>query len=584
MTVNPFDRLAALVAGLYGSEKAPQIVAKLEDIIRHHQASPSLNPLTREWGPLTEADALLITYGDQVTTLSEAPLATLHGFLRRYLGSALSGVHLLPFFPYSSDDGFAVIDYRQVNPDLGDWTHIHALSQDYRLMFDGVINHISRQSTWFKAFQRGEQPFRDYFIVADPEDDYSNVVRPRTLPLLTRVDTLQGREYVWTTFSEDQIDLNFANPQVLIAIVDLLLFYVSQGASLIRLDAIAYLWKELGTSCINLPQTHAVVRLLRAVLDIGAPQVLLMTETNIPHAENIAYFGDPIPGTIRTDEAQLVYQFSLAPLLLHTFRVGNCTVLQEWASTLSVPAPGATFFNFTASHDGIGLQPAKGLLEASDLQALVDQTLARGGQVSYKTDIQGKQSAYELNITWFDALNDPRQPMLELDQARFLASQVIMLSLAGVPGIYFHSLFGSSSCQTCFDETGSPRSLNRQKQTLEELDVLLQDPDSRASRILHAYKRLLKIRSQQSAFHPVAQQHVLDLGGTVFGLIRRPKTGGEPLLCLVNITPQIQSVMIDPGLLNLPSTFLFYDLINERTSLPGTLVLEPYETQWLVPR
>ena len=584
MTMNPHERLAALVASLYGAERTHQIIAQLEEIIHNYQATLHLKPSAVEWGALTEADALLITYGDQVMSPNEAPLATLHKFLKHYLGSALIGVHLLPFYPYSSDDGFAVIDYRQVNPALGDWTHIHALGQDYRLMFDGVINHISRQSAWFKAFQRGEQPFRDYFIVADPEEDYSNVVRPRTLPLLTRVDTLQGREYVWTTFSEDQIDLNFANPQVLIAIVDLLLFYASQGASLIRLDAIAYLWKEIGTACINLPQTHAVVRLLRVVLDIAAPQVLLMTETNIPHAQNIAYFGNPIPGTTRTDEAQLVYQFSLAPLLLHTFRIGNCSVLQDWVSTLNAPAPGATFFNFTASHDGIGLQPAQGLLEASDLQALIDQTLVRGGQVSYKTNLQGKQSVYELNITWYDALNDPGQPIPELDQARFFASQVIMLSLAGVPGIYFHSLLGSSSCQTCFDESGHPRSLNRQKLPLAALETRLQDPDSRASRILHAYKRLLTIRSQQPAFHPAAPQQVLDLGGAVFGLIRRPETGSEPLLCLVNVTPQIQSVLIDPQILDLPFTFLLYDLINERTSLPGKLVLEPYETLWLVAR
>ena len=583
MTLTPYERLKALVADLYGAEKASQIIAKLEEIIRRYQTAPSLNPSDMEWGSLTEADALLITYGDQVMSPGEAPLATLHGFLKRYVGSALNGVHLLPFYPYSSDDGFAVIDYRRVNPALGDWTHIHTLGQDYRLMFDGVINHISRRSAWFEAFIRAEPPYRDYFVVSNPAEDYSQVVRPRTSPLLTNVETRRGSEYVWTTFSEDQIDLNYANPQVLVEIVDLLLFYASQGASLIRLDAIAYLWKEMGTSCLNLPQTHAVVKLLRAVLDIAAPQVLLMTETNIPHAENIAYFGDPLLGTTRTDEAQLVYQFPLAPLLLHTFRIGNCTLFQNWVSSLSTPASGAAFFNFTASHDGIGLQPAYGLLEPADLQALVDQTLARGGQVSYKTNLQGKHEVYELNITWYDAINDPRQPLLKLDLARFLASQVIMLSLAGVPGIYFHSLLGSSSCHACFKELGHPRSLNRQKFTLAELEAQLQDPENRAYQALEAFKRLLTIRCRQPAFHPAAQQQVLDLGGSVFGLIRRPEGGGEPLLCLVNVTSRNQSVPTDPQLLDLSPTGCLYDLISKKPSLPGELVLEPYQALWLAP-
>jgi sucrose phosphorylase len=295
----------------------------------------------------------------------------------------LDGVHILPFFPYSSDDGFSVIDYKQVDPPLGGWEDVARLEQRYRLMFDAVINHISRESSWFQGFLQGERPYTDFFIAVDPETDLSEVVRPRALPLLTRFETANGVKYVWTTFSDDQIDLNYANPRVAMAIIDVLLFYAEQGAQIIRLDAIAYLWKEIGTGCIHLAKTHEMVKLWRAVFDAVAPDVLLITETNVPHQENISYFGDYLPETGKTDEAQLVYNFTLAPLTLHAFLSGDATRLSQWAKTLQAPT-GATFFNFIASHDGFGVRPAEGILGPAEMQALVDRTLAHGGQVGYR--------------------------------------------------------------------------------------------------------------------------------------------------------------------------------------------------------
>ena len=165
--------------------------------------------------------------------------------------------------------------------------------QTYRLAFDLVVNHVSAQSAWFQRFLAGVPPYTGYFLVLDPATDLSGVVRPRATPVLTPFRTADGERHVWTTFSEDQIDLNFQQPPgpagddrraaVLRG---------ARGAQIIRLDAIAYLWKVPGTSCIHLPQTHAVVKLLRAILDLTAPAVQLLTETNVPHAENISYFGE----------------------------------------------------------------------------------------------------------------------------------------------------------------------------------------------------------------------------------------------------------------------------------------------------
>ena len=522
---------------------------------------------------LTERDAILITYGDQFQTPDQPHLHSLARFLDAHLHDVLDGVHILPFFPYSSDDGFSVIDYKRVDPALGDWDDIARLEQRYRLMFDAVINHISRESAWFQGFVRGEEPYRDYFIVVDPNADLSQVVRPRALPLLTPVETVEGVKYVWTTFSADQIDLNYANPRVALEIIDVLLFYVEKGAQIIRLDAIAYLWKAIGTPCIHLPQTHAMVKLWRAIFDATAPDVLIITETNVPHQENVSYFGDYLPEMGRTDEAQLVYNFTLAPLTLHAFQSADATKLSQWAAGLEAP-PGATFFNFIASHDGIGVRPAEGILTDAEMQALVDRTLAHGGQVGYKANPDGSKSVYELNITLYDFLNDPRHPDQPTDVARFLASQSILLALAGVPGIYVHSLFGSRNCHACYEQTGRARSLNREKFDLAAIEAMLADESSHQRQVFEGYRRMLAVRRAHAAFHPFGPQTVLHLNPAIFAVRRASPMDEERILCLTNVSAQPQSLTLPPG--------RWRDLLNPGDALSGEFTLPGYGVAWLL--
>jgi glycosidase len=581
--MTPESRMRDHLAFLYGKEESERLWSWFQVRLADFRER---NPHVREKVPapgerLTERDAFLITYGDQINEPGRRPLQVLADFLETHLQDVISGVHLLPFYPYSSDDGFSVIDYRQVDPRLGDWSDVARFSRSFRLMFDAVINHISRESAWFQGFLRGEAPYTGYFITVDPDTDLSQVVRPRALPLLTRVETVDGPRYVWTTFSQDQIDLNYANPPVLLEIIDLLLFYVERGAEVIRLDAIAYLWKEIGAPCIHLPQTHRVVKLFRAVLDAVAPGVILITETNVPHAENISYFGDPLPGTGGTDEAQMVYQFPLAPLVLHAFCTSDARPLTAWAANLEVP-PSATFFNFVASHDGIGVRPAEGLLSPEHMQALVDRTLAHGGQVSYKTNSDGSKSVYELNITLYDALNDPKAPQPDVDVRRFLASQVILLSLAGVPGIYVHSLFGSRNCQECLDGTGRARSINREKFRRADLEAELDDPASIHHQVFHGYLHLLHQRRAHPGFHPNAAQRVLSLHQALFALVR-----DETMLCLVNVSPDSQSIAVDLKVWGLPPVTAWKDLIGGgvyRVQGESLLLrLEGYQALWLRP-
>jgi sucrose phosphorylase len=568
------NSLLSYLSALYGAEKAPHLLDRVQGIMDGYRSRIS----ARHAG-LTEKDSILITYGDQVTSPEEKPLQTLGTFCQKNLTGIVGGIHILPFYPWTSDDGFSVVDYRKVDPVLGDWDDISALQGRFRLMFDGVINHISSQSEWFEAFLHDDPHCADFFIVVDDSPDLSKVVRPRALPLLTTFHTPSGEKRLWTTFSDDQIDLNYQNPEVLLEILDILLMYVERGATFIRLDAIAYLWKEIGTPCIHLPQTHQVIQFLRAVLDEIAPYVHLITETNVPHEDNLSYFGDG------TNEAQLVYNFALPPLVLHTFRVGNELALSNWAKGLALPSDQVTFFNFLASHDGIGLNPVRGILSSEEIDALVEKTLEHGGLVSYKHNSDGSQSPYEMNINYFDALSNPHgDEPLELRVDRFMTAQAIMLSLIGMPGIYFHSLFGSRGWRAGVDLTGRNRTINRQKLDLDTVESELRDESSLRHHVFRCYTNLLRARSASSAFHPHGSQKVLDCGKGIFALLRLSPDGNQRVLCLHNVSDQIQRATIRsndiPGF---PSQ-QFTDLMTNELagdSLRGKLALQPYQTLWL---
>ncbi len=543
-------------AGRIAADRIIRLIDQYRAIITQH---PSRNIFS-------QPDAILITYGDQLRASNESPLHTLTAFCKQHLSGLLNGIHLLPFFPYSSDDGFSVIDYTQVDPQLGTWVDIDQLSQHFRLMFDAVINHISAESEWFKKFLRDDPKYRDYFIVVEGELDLSQVVRPRALPLLTKFSTPSGAKKVWTTFSADQIDLNYRHPDVLIDIIGALLFYVAHGALFIRLDAIAYLWKEIGTTCIHLPQTHRVIQLFRSILDEVAPQVSLITETNVPHQDNLSYFGDG------KNEAQLVYNFALPPLVLHTFQTGDARTLSQWASQLILPSDQTTFFNFLASHDGIGLNPVSGILKDNEINGLVAQALRQRGLVSYKQNAGGPQSPYELNINYFDALSDPQSgEALETQIDRFIAAQAIMLSIVGVPGIYFHSLFGSRGWPEGVQFTGWNRSINRQKIDRDQIERELADRSSLRYQVFDRYSQLLKARSNSPAFDPHGAQRVIECGHAIFAVVRN-----ERVLCLHNVANERQTIPIDPnwrGAVN---------LIDGRSiESNSTIDLAPYQILWL---
>lgn len=571
------ERLYALWQQIYGDGQAGYFETLLTTLRAY---DGKIAPPART--DLDQRDVFLITYPDQVQEPTKPPLETLSRFCQSHLAELVTVIHILPFYPWSSDDGFSVIDYREVDERYGNWQHLQGLRRHFRLMFDAVINHVSAKSAWFQGFLQGIPHYQEYFIAVEGEVDLSKVFRPRTTPLLTPFRTAQGEKRVWTTFSADQIDLNYRNPRVLLEIVDLLLFYAQQGASFLRLDAIAFLWKEIGTSCLHLPQTHAIIRLFRAVLEAVVPHVRLITETNVPHAENVSYFGDG------TNEAHLVYNFALPPLVLHTLRNGDGRVFANWVASLALPSDRVCFLNFLASHDGIGVGPVRGILSEEEVAALVNGTLERRGLVSYKTNPDGSTSPYELNINYFDALSDPlgKEP-LDLQIRRFLAAHALMLALPGVPAFYFHSLFGSRGWPQGVQQTGQNRTINRQKLSCSELENELANSASLRSRVFSQLKRLIRARATHPAFTPFgAVWNVVECPPTIFALHRQTRSGEHQALCLQNLSSQPQTFALSAAASILSHSGLWTELLGKQTMEPSrlsTLTLQPYQTLWLVP-
>jgi sucrose phosphorylase len=504
---------------------AADIESRLLAVAQEHAKGLAERPVRA----LTERTGFLITYGDSIRRDGQAPLATLSEVLDATVGEALSDVHLLPIFPWTSDDGFAVVDYRLVDPGLGTWEDVAAVGRGRGLALDFVANHLSTSSPWFRGWLAGNPAYRNYFLCPPADFDASHVVRPRTTPLVHGYPRPDGTvASAWTTFGPDQVDVNVAEPAVFAELTDVLLEYVERGADTVRLDAIGYLWKTSGTSCIHLPQTHAVIKIWRVILDALAPGVLLLTETNVPHAQNVSYFGD------LDDEAHMVYQFALPPLVLHSFVSGSSRRLSEWARGLEDLGPRATWFNFLASHDGVGLRPTAGLLTPEHREALAARAVESGGRASYADEPDGGRSVYELNVNYLDALVDGEEradPHTVV--ARGLAAHAIMLSMVGVPAIYVHSLFGSSGDVAGMEDSGIARRINREKLDADAL-LLALPTDARRGGMLGGLVHMLRVRRDHPAFSPFSPRQVLDLGDQVVAI--RRGSGAGAITAIVNVS------------------------------------------------
>jgi len=574
---------------LYGKDRAEDCFERLERLMKVYYAHKPVEMIEAEKSfvpadRFTEEDIILITYGDLIQAGDKKPLRALSHFLTEVMGSVINTVHILPFFPSSSDRGFSIIAYEEVDSNLGAWDDIEELSLRFRLMFDGVFNHVSASSRLFQEFLNGNPDFSDFFVRFSTREQVSEdhlrlILRPRVTDLLTGFNTIAGRQYVWTTFGPDQIDLNFKNERVLARVVEILLYYVRRGADMIRLDAITYLWSELGTTCAHLQQTHVVVQLFRSILEIVAPHVALVTEANVPHEELVTYFGNG------RNETHMVYNFALPPLVLLSFQESNCESLARWAEKLQSPSDTATYFNFLDSHDGIGLLPIKNIIPQERIEAMARHALTHGGIISYREDAEGKASPYEINTTWYSALSRTDED-LDRQVDRFIASRAIAMVLQGVPGMYLPSLLGAQNDLQSVLESGEPRSINRKSLDESALIDKLNERTSSTYKVASRFRELIEKRIATPAFHPNGSQRVLLRNPAVFSLVRTSPDGSQRVLALTNVSGTRQEVSFSATELG-SATQTWKDILSGRSvaSSSGTVRAElaPYQNLWLTP-
>ena len=566
------QRIRLHLAEIYGAAEADILTERLLIEVGLKGYKLARPAVANKWD---EKSSILITYGNPIVSDNAPPLQVLQRFLTKRVSDAFSGVHILPFFPYSSDDGFSINDYTAVNPKLGNWDDIEKIGLEFDLMSDLVLNHCSSQHVWFKNYLRGESPGAGYFIEPKTTDDLSKVVRPRSSPLLTKFETVNGERSVWCTFGPDQIDLDFSNPEVLFEIIKILKVYVDKGIRLFRLDAVAFLWKESGTNCVHLKQTHEVIKLIRLVLENLAEDSVIITETNVPNRENLSYFGNE-------NEAHLIYNFSLPPLLVHAMLTGDCTHLKTWMMSMPPARKGRTYFNFIASHDGIGVRPTEGLLTGNELEKMLEAMRSFGGTISTRTMPDGRDVPYEINISLFDALKGTIQHGADSFQIdRFICAHTIVLALEGIPGIYIHSLLATENDHALQRRSGHPRSINRHRWDSDTLELALENSNSHHAQVFTELKRRLEIRSRQEAFHPNATQYTLHFADGVFGFWRESPDRNQNIFALHNISSQPQTLSLLE--LNLIATEIWRDALtdNQYDDLEATIELPPYGAVWI---
>ncbi len=520
-----------------------------------------------------ESDIAIITYGGSIRSDGERPLRTLHRFLKQHIGDTIGAVHILPFFPYSCDDGFGVIDYLSVDEDLGDWSDIEAIANDYRLMGDLVINHGSSKSAWFQQFLSNEAPGKDYYFTADPAADLGEVVRPRAHPLLTPFRTSAGDRYVWSTFSTDQVDFDFRNPEVLLEFVKIIRAYIDHGVRIFRLDAVAFLWKEIGTPSINLDETHEIIRLLRTLMDHDVETLIIITETNIPNHENLTYFGNQ-------NEAHVIYNFALPPLLTHALLTGNALYLKRLTRSNPPALTGCTYLNFTASHDGIGLRPTEGALPQGEVDQMLATIQSFGGRVSMRRGPGGTEKPYEMNISYFEAMQGTLEGPDEYQIDRFMAAMAIMLALEGIPAIYIHSLLATPNGYEEVNLSGHNRSINRRQLNYYEINGKLADPATIEAQVFGRLLSMVEIRKKQQAFHPNAVQFTLALPEGLFGIWRQNRDRKQSIFAITNVTQDEKTLSLAD--INLIAGDTWQDLISGHilVDIESDYRLAPYQTVW----
>jgi len=522
-----------------------------------------------------ESHSVLITYADSIYKNGEATLITLNGLLSKHFGSLSKVVHILPFLKSTSDGGFAVSSYDYLEEKFGGWDDLKNISKNHDLMADLVLNHVSSSHPWVQQFIKTQEPGISNVFSPKQNLDWSNVVRPRSSSLFSQINTEDGPKQVWTTFGPDQIDLNWHNPKITIEFLNLIINYLSYGIKWFRLDAVGFIWKESGTTCLHLPKAHSIVKLLRVLLNNLLDEGVLITETNVPQKENLSYL-------ITEDEAHMAYNFPLPPLLLEAIITSRADILNSWIFDWPILPEDTTLFNFTASHDGVGLRALEGLMNEQRIKELLINCEKRGGLVSHRRLSNGDDKPYELNISWWSAMEDSSRDVKRFQYERFILSQLFVMALKGVPAFYLPALLASENDIKSFSMTGQRRDLNREKFKSENLLAALNNPESNANKNLKYLRNAMDVRSELKQFHPCSEMKCLSKGRSDIVVIKRSK-GPESVFAIHNMTENKINYQLNDN--DLPkindNDFNTYDFLTSTKYNYKNISLDPFQVIWL---
>ena len=522
-----------------------------------------------------ESFAVLITYADGVYKKGETTLVTLRELLSKYFGSLSKVVHILPFLKSTSDGGFAVSSHKSLEEKFGSWEDLKSISNKHYLMADLVLNHVSSSHPWVQQFIKCQEPGLSNVFSPSQDLDWKNVIRPRSSSLFSQINTEDGQKQVWTTFGPDQIDLNWLNPKMTIEFLNLIITYLSNGIKWLRLDAVGFIWKEPGTTCLHLPKAHSIVKILRILLNDLLKDGVLITETNVPQKENLSYL-------LPEDEADMAYNFPLPPLLLEAIISSRADILNSWICDWPELPKTTTLFNFTASHDGVGLRALEGLMNEQRIKDLLINCEKRGGLVSHRRLSNGEDKPYELNISWWSAMEDPGRDSNRFQYERFLLTQLLVMSLKGVPAFYLPALLASENDIKSFSMTGQRRDLNREKFKSEKLAAVFNNPESNANKNLKYLRNAMDVRSNLPQFHPQSKMECLSKSRADIVVIKRG-IGSNAVFTIHNMTEnKINYRFIDYEFTKLFNNDLkMQDYLTSNKYNSNNIELDPFQVIWL---
>ena len=406
-----------------------------------------------------ENKCMLITYSDSMGN----HLKDLQTVLDLYFSKAIGGVHILPFFPSSGDRGFAPMDYHKVEPEFGDWKDIEALSENYYLMFDYMINHISAQSEYYKDFVQNKDAskykdlfirFKDFWEQGEPTPEQVDVIykrKPRA-PYTIAYFADGTSEKVWCTFDEEQIDINCKSETAKEFIKDNLTTLCEHGASLIRLDAFAYATKKAGSSCFFIePDVWDFLKECEQIVEPYGAQ--LLPEIHEHYSMQLR----------SAQKDYYVYDFALPFLLLHAIYYKEVKYLKNWLEI----CPRKQFTTLD-THDGIGVVDVKDLLPEEEIEKTKEDIFKFGANVKkiYNTAAYNNLDIYQVNCSYFSALGD--------NEDAYLFARAIQFFAPGIPQVYYVGLLAGKNDLQLLEETKIGRNINRHYYSLEEIKEQVQ--------------------------------------------------------------------------------------------------------------